>query len=477
MRRSAISIATPWLAAALAALGAPGCDLDPLPAAQCGSIECNDGNPCTIDTCNPFDGTCRFEVVVAGTVCDTGDACDGISTCTEEGRCVSTEPIDSGDGDPCTEDICDPLTGTVTHEPIEGCMVTDPGWQPLPTAGAPSARNLHVGLWTGTELLIWGGRPGPGMAANDGALYDPVADSWRPITMTGAPAGRHSASAVWTGTEMIVWGGFGQSGALTDGARYNPTTDTWAPISSAGAPSGRTRQATAWTGTEMFVWGGIAGINVLQDGARYNLMNDTWQTLPGAGDPSRRQGHTATWTGTSVVVWGGGDTFDWFDTGARFNPTNGTWEGATTTTGAPFIRQEHTAVWTGDRVAVFGGWDGGNFLNSGGLYDPAGDTWTAMAATGAPSTRARHTATWTGDAMFVWGGCAGETCESGYRDTGGIWRPLGGPEGGWSPVISNPNLSGRMDHVSVWTGTEIIIWGGNDGDVLGDGARALIDEL
>ncbi len=477
MRRSAISIATPWLAAALAALSAPGCDLDPLPAVQCDLIECNDGNPCTEDRCNPFDGTCQFEVLIAGTVCDTGDACDGVATCTEDGACISTDPIDTGDGDPCTEDICDPLTGVVTHPPIQGCMVTDPGWQPLPTTGAPSPRWLHVGLWTGTEMLIWGGKPGAGAVSGDGALYDPTTDTWRPMSMTGAPAARHSPSAVWTGSEMIVWGGFGQSSYLTDGARYDPATDTWTPITSVGAPTGRTFQGTAWTGTEMVLWGGSDGPTPLGDGARYNPTADSWTSLPAAGAPSPRLKPSATWTGSEVVFWGGTNTFDWLNSGARFNPATGLWSGATTTQGVLLMRETHTAVWTGDRVAVWGGWDGGNFLNDGALYDPVGNSWSPMAATGAPSNRAKHTATWTGDAMFVWGGCAGQTCESGYRETGGIWRPLGGPEGGWSPVVANDNLSARSDHIAVWTGTEIIIWGGYDGDELGDGARATIDEL
>ncbi len=37
---------------------------------------------------------------------------------------------------------------------------------------------------------------------------------------------------VWTGTEMIVWGGNDWLflGDLGDGARYNPATDSWTPI-------------------------------------------------------------------------------------------------------------------------------------------------------------------------------------------------------------------------------------------------------
>jgi hypothetical protein len=474
MRRWGISIATGLTTAWLMA----GCSLDPLPfPADCAEVDCDDGNPCTTDVCN-IDGTCRSTPVIAGQVCDDGDACNGIGTCDADGLCVASAPVDTGDGDACTEDICDPLTGTVTHEPIPGCMVTDPGWAPLPATGAPGPRWLHVGLWTGTEMIIWGGKPGPGAVAGDGALYDPATDTWRPMSTTNAPSPRHSASAVWTGTEMIVWGGFGQTDYVTDGARYNPTTDTWTPISNAGAPTGRTFQSTAWTGTEMIVWGGINGVNAVGTGARYNPTPDAWQALPPTGAPSVRLKHAATWTGSEMVVWGGTDTFDWLATGARYDPGGDTWTGATNPSGAPFIRESHTSTWTGDRVAIWGGWDGGNYLQSGGLYDPTSDSWTAMSDVGAPSTRARHTASWTGDALFIWGGCAGTTCEEEFRATGGIWRPLGGPEGAWSPVVANDNLSERSEHIAVWTGAEIIVWGGRNGDgVLGDGARASVDAL
>src|SRR5438552_37953 len=51
-------------------------------------------------------------------------------------------------------------------------------------------------------------------------------DTWTPTSTTNAPAGRYEHTAVWTGSEMIVWGGFNGSCLNTDG-RYNPGTDSW----------------------------------------------------------------------------------------------------------------------------------------------------------------------------------------------------------------------------------------------------------
>jgi hypothetical protein len=53
-------------------------------------------------------------------------------------------------------------------------------------------------------------------------------DTWTATSTTNAPSPRHGHTAVWTGTEMIVWGGVDDSGnPQNTGGRYNPSTDTW----------------------------------------------------------------------------------------------------------------------------------------------------------------------------------------------------------------------------------------------------------
>jgi hypothetical protein len=77
------------------------------------------------------------------------------------------------------------------------------------------------------------------------------------MTTVGAPAARKSPTSVWTGDEMIVWGGeSGGSSTLNTGARYNPSTDTWTPMTTLNAPTARISHTATWTGTEMVVWGG-----------------------------------------------------------------------------------------------------------------------------------------------------------------------------------------------------------------------------
>ena len=73
-----------------------------------------------------------------------------------------------------------------------------------------------------------------------------------------APSPRDSLAAVWTGSEMIVWGGvFCCPGIdFNTGGRYNAATDSWTPTSTANAPLARWAHTAVWTGSEMIAGGG-----------------------------------------------------------------------------------------------------------------------------------------------------------------------------------------------------------------------------
>ena len=103
-----------------------------------------------------------------------------------------------------------------------------------------SARAQHTAVWTGTEMIVWGGY-GSGVL-NDGASYNPPTSTWPAVTTADAPAGRSYHTAVWTGSEMIVWSGYSYNNSnpyLNDGGRYNPTTNSWTAMTNTGAPGGR----------------------------------------------------------------------------------------------------------------------------------------------------------------------------------------------------------------------------------------------
>jgi uncharacterized repeat protein (TIGR01451 family) len=329
-------------------------------------------------------------------------------------------------------------------------------WTATAVSGATDERQSHRSVWTGAEMIVWGGYSSEQAAyLNTGSRYDPATDSWTSTTPTDAPSTRSQHGAVWTGTEMVVWGGYGGSN-LNTGGRYNPVTDSWTATSTTGAPPGRYGLSAVWTGDEMIVWGGLTSATTVNSGGRYNPGTDSWVATSGSGAPSARQAHTAVWTGSEMVVWGGlaGTATN---TGGRYDPVGDTWT-PTSTSGAPTGRWAATAVWTGTEVTVWGGNDGVSDVATGGRYNPATESWTATTIDNAPTGRRNHKSVWTGSEMIVWGG---KTDSGELSESGGRYNPT---LDSWTATSTTAAPSARQNHQVVWTGTEMIVWGGNDGD-------------
>ena len=435
------------------------------------SEDCDDGNPCTDDSCE--DGVCSYAFASEGTPCPDASACNGAETCDGKGVCVAGTPQILDDGDPCTLDVCDPKTGATTHPTSPACGV----WDPVATTGAPFARTNHTAVWTGSEMIVWGGQVD---SANDpagvtatGGRYDPTTKTWTATSTASAPPPRHSHNALWTGSKMIVWGGYGIGAHESTGGVYDPATDAWTPLSTVSAPPGRVQFTSVWTGTQMLVWGGLAQAP-LAGGAAGDLAADTWTALPQG--PGPRFDHGAVWTGSQMIVWGGNDLLDWHQDGSFYDPAQTAWTGATSMTDVPARREGHVSLWTGAQMLVWGGFDGGLYLDSGAALDPAapsGGAWSAITQTGAPSPRQKSAAVWAGSQMMVWGGCGSDSCFT-TLDDGGLWIP--GPNGGsWKAIASGKVASGRIGATAVWTGALVVVWGGKSGitgKLLGDGAQS-----
>src|SRR5438876_7452569 len=128
-------------------------------------------------------------------------------------------------------------------------------------------------------MIVWGGDDNSGYS-NTGGRYNPATNSWTATSTINAPSVRDSHTAVWTGSEMIVWGGsLGGYNQLNTGGRYNPGTDSWTATSTTNAPSARDSHTAVWTGNEMIVWGGTTVYNGGSNsdaGGRYNPSTDTW---------------------------------------------------------------------------------------------------------------------------------------------------------------------------------------------------------
>ena len=340
-----------------------------------------------------------------------------------------------------------------------GC--TDDTWTATSMMNAPLARIEYTAIWTGSEMIVWGGVDVSINYLNSGGRYNPATDSWTPTSITNAPTPRIAHTAVWTGSEMIVWGGHDGTLANT-GARYNPATNGWIPTTTINAPLGRASQTAVWTGGEMIVWGGAGFQNT---GGRYNPNTDSWIATTTTNAPEGRISHTAVWTGSEMIVWGGelvGGILA--NTGGRYNPDADSWL-PTGTVIAASARRSHSAVWIGNEMIIWGGYDGIT-SNSGGRYDPATNSWSATSITNAPAGRDDHTAVWSGSEMIIW---AGYNDSTGVLNTGARYAPT---TNSWTATSTINAPGGRANHTAVWTGNEMIVWGGTDGsNYFNDGAR------
>jgi hypothetical protein len=344
-------------------------------------------------------------------------------------------------------------------------------WSPISTTYAPIVDNDATAIWTGSELIVYDGYYG--------AIYDPITDIWRPISMEDAPDLGSEYSAVWTGAEMIIWGSEYDSDGeyVNSGGRYDPVSDSWRPISTVDAPEPRAAHTAVWTGTEMIVWGGYnfeqdyeydEFYNELNTGGRYDPVTDVWQTITTSGAPRARIRHTAIWTGTEVIIWGGenpdGDHL--LSSGGAYSPSSNTWREISQDM-APEPRAEHTAIWTGTDMIVWGGYSCCEEiflneseiefeqyeLNTGGSYDPLTDIWQPINTSKFVLERSLHTAVWTGNEMIIWGGRKHGEFE-GPTLYGGRYDPS---TDSWTvtSVTGQPDL--RDYHVAVWTGIDMIV--------------------
>ena len=343
-------------------------------------------------------------------------------------------------------------------------------WQPVQSVGAPTIREAHTAVWTGAEMIVWGGfNATTQLDTNTGSRYDPATDSWTAMSTTNAPEARDTHTAVWTGTRMVVWGGGNEVFVPKNtGGRYDPTTNSWVATTTSGAPAARESHTAVWTGSRMVVWGGYnSSFNDLNTGARYDPATDSWTSTTTTGAPVARDAHTAVWTGSRMVVWGGEDDVpSGLNSGGRYDPVGNSWS-MTTTTGAPAARWFHTAVWTGSKMIVWGGLDAASDFNTGGVYDPGTDVWTSTATAGAPAARDMHVAVWTDalNEMDVWGGQDDTVTQ---LNSGGRYNPTTNT---WTAISTLAAPVGRRFHTVSWTGSEMIPWGGWNAGDLNSGGR------
>lgn len=347
-------------------------------------------------------------------------------------------------------------------------------WSVASGVGAPLSTRESATVWTGSELITWGGALYGEDDLNTGARYNPATDTWTSMSTSWAPTGRYGSAAVWTGTEVIIFGGLQEGGLLdgsayaADGAIYTPATDSWRPVTTNNAPVKMLPacMSFAWTPSGMLIVGQkFEALNVYPTVCfLYDPVADVWTPRSTVNAPQKRSDHSHVWTGTELIVWGGSSSNSTpLAAGMRYRVSDNTWR-SVSTIGAPSPRYRHVAVWTGSRMIVWGGWglrpDGVTIgrLNDGGIYDPASNTWAPLSMIGAPEPRSSSAAVWTGSAMVVWGGSRG--IDDNYR-SGGVYDLATDT---WTPTALSGAPRGRYGHNALWDGNRMLIYSGSDSE-------------
>ena len=73
------------------------------------ALNCDDGNSCTVDTCDPVTG-CAHTTAPDGTVCYDGNACTQLDSC-HGGTCIGAGPLSCA-AVQCAQAVCNPADGT-----------------------------------------------------------------------------------------------------------------------------------------------------------------------------------------------------------------------------------------------------------------------------------------------------------------------------------------------------------------------------
>jgi hypothetical protein len=369
------------------------------------------------------------------------------------------------------------------------------------------ARSIGFGLIVIGLVVTALGASRPTLAARgaSASTASPLAGTWRRLPPTPiAPDG--DVTGVWAGRHMLVFGRRYVTALDARGnpyivksvdvaAAYNPASERWRRLAPWMGPTGsyQGRYKTVWTGREMLVFGPF-------DFQAFNPATNRWRRLP--AERGGGAGGLLAWSGHELVDWGGGCCGDASSGGGAYNPSTNKWRKLAPSPLAP--SQGPIGAWTGreliilvsgldpdgkeyptsfaraaaynpatdtwHRIArppVSGGtavWGGRELLVIGGgatgrsalAYDPAANRWQRL--TPLPSRRSAAATVWTGSQLLLWGGS--ETAGAGTPVMPSRGLAFSRQADRWS-VLPRAPLTGRLDPAAVWSGRAMIVWGGS----------------
>lgn len=245
------------------------------------------------------------------------------------------------------------------------------GWSELPPP--PEWRDGAAIVWTGEELLYWGGTPrgaGEGAAVADGFAFSPATRTWRRLPPAPWPGG--NADAVWTGSKALFFDARIADGEVAPLA-FDPVRNAWRPLPPSPL-SPLWGGAWAWTGEELVVVGGGGqGDPSTREAAALNPQTESWRLLPEA--PAGVNLASAVWTGREVVVVGSEiDSRNRATTvtsiAMAYDPAADAWRRLPD---PPVSAQTAAAAYIDDRIIA---WE--SYSPAAAEYVPAEDRWRSL---------------------------------------------------------------------------------------------------
>ncbi|GGL94587.1 hypothetical protein GCM10011594_12980 [Nakamurella endophytica] len=305
----------------------------------------------------------------------------------------------------------------------------------------------------------------------DGASYEPATGQWEVLPVSPLSA-RAAALSVWTGRQLLIWGGQGELGdALHDGAAYTPATGSWSRLPTVSDGTGRVgSRALVWTGSAAVLLTGDSALSAATTvNARLLHPGDTaWTSLPplhlAEDHPMERLSAVA--AGNQVWAWA-----KWSRTTVTARNSAGEATSFDSLFGIDVYRFDlHTQRWTAvDQTLAAGQGMSQPWWTGTHLLIPAGPPWWGPTGRG-PVVRDLHGVlvdAVTGrtvplphgpvddlQAHYLWAG----TMLIGVDSAAAAWDSTSGE---WTTLPAPPDLT-EADPVMVWTGHQLIIWANCD---------------
>jgi len=304
-----------------------------------------------------------------------------------------------------------------------------------------AARRGQSAVWTGTELVIWGGTmtdpigiawtppdayralPAEGAPVPDGihvllaerngvvvaesslGSYDPGTDTWSSLPPIPGPGEFASAAATAGDVLLVQWAAPQAEGVVTEYWAYD---GSWREVPTSWLQDGSWPMISL--GDSVLAWGVMYPNypNKAALGARYIHASNTWMELNTVNQPTPRYDAAFVSTGREAIIWGGGyydearGQSERFRDGARYDPEADAWT-PMNSEGAPDLGGNIQAyVAADDRMIVYG--RDPDLETVGAVYDIPTDSWSNLTSLCGPPAFDLPSLTWVDSGLILWAG-------------------------------------------------------------------------